>query len=61
MQKVFNEVVKRLTSENPDSDNLLALLAELHTVETEVSPADWPMCLKNVAVAYGLQEPECLK
>ena len=61
MQHVFDEVAKRLTSKDPDSDQLLDLLAELRVVEVETSPENWRQCLKNVAAAYGLVEPECLK
>lgn len=61
MQKVLNEVAKRLTSENPDSDELLAMIAELKTIETEVGRNEWRTCLKHVAAAYGLKMPECLK
>lgn len=61
MQKVFEEVAKRIVSDNPDSDKMLSMLSELRIVEMELSVEDQKEALTNVAAAYGLEVPECLK
>lgn len=61
MQRVFNEVAKRLVSKNPDADEMLTLLQELHTVEMDIPARQQKLALRNVAAAYNLEIPECLK
>lgn len=61
MQQIFDEIAKRLLSQNPDSDALLAMLDELHTVEMELPACDYRQALKNVAIVYNLAVPECVE